>query len=819
MEINRLLPLGIGIAAIFGANAAVPFQKGITPPEQHKAAKQHPSAGRSMKAVPAPQTVLDEDFSKFSAGTQDTPGAEIAYEDGYHIPDEMTAQPGWTGGGIYPAGGSIALMTRTNDNRLGFISTPPLPLGGTATLTLKARCLPGHSGGTLWIALCDDYYGPGEDQADIELTDEWKTYTLVATHAELDEYSYFQIQAENNFVQIDDVKIDFVRDRLPSPYANNAINVSPTEFIASWDDCDTPLYRLNVICKQPAADTEEGVLSESFDGINVNDDNTTINPVTPGYPEGWEIDLSTHGSKDVSKEAGTFHSAPLSLIFDETEDFVASPETPYPMDEVRFWVKPSGQEDNEYDMSLLRVEIYHSLTGTWENIAHLPYYWMEPEGGFYEFGSEALGEDATRLRLTLIQHGLVEFYVDDIELSYSAKGITSHLIKDLDIEATEYTVSDINPEYEYSYFVQAVDGDIVSAPSYVIWVDGIKGLKPELLEPTDITSDSFTANWKKLGHATDYKVETNCVIKADRDMPGTIINAEDFNSIQTSGNDWMSPYDFAAHGMASTGWCATQPAWQAGMAGTQGTSWLGSAGLVYSPTLDLSGNGGEGFDVEATVVTTVESIDDGYGNVYEEGIFVMVLNTPYDTQAVTAALIDTPTVGSHTAKVHVANPEGADLSNVIVAFMNKTGQAFYVDDVTIMQDLREGEEVAMPFSIAFTDATSLRVEGTNADAEYAYRVTASTRRNYEDFVSEPSEYMAVAKGTVGVDMADAQINGISISTSKGMLSVTASEADCIRIYSASGVLAAESKGSISLPLSAGIYVVKAGNMTKKVNVR
>ena len=175
MEINRLLPLGIGIAAIFGANAAVPFQKGISPPEQHKAAKQHPSAGRSMKAVPATQTVLDEDFSKFSAGTQDTPGAEIAYEDGYHIPDEMTAQPGWTGGGIYPAGGSIALMTRTNNNRLGFISTPPLPLGGTATLTLKARCLPGHSGGSLWIALCDDYYGPGEDQADIELTDEWKT--------------------------------------------------------------------------------------------------------------------------------------------------------------------------------------------------------------------------------------------------------------------------------------------------------------------------------------------------------------------------------------------------------------------------------------------------------------------------------------------------------------------------------------------------------------------------------------------------------------------------------------------------------------------
>ena len=125
----------------------------------------------------------------------------------------------------------------------------------------------------------------------------------------------------------------------------------------------------------------------------------------------------------------------------------------------------------------------------------------------------------------------------------------------------------------------------------------------------------------------------------------------------------------------------------------------------------------------------------------------------------------------------------------------------------------------MTYSVAFTDATSLRVEGIRADADYSYRVTASTRRNYEDFVSDPSDYMAVSRGTVGVEMADAQINGISISTSNGVLSGTASETDDIKIYSVSGTLAAESRGSIHLPLSAGIYVVKAGKLTKKVNVR
>ncbi len=818
MKINRLLALSLGIMSI-GATAAIPFQKGLTPPKKHNAAKSLYSSSQSFKAIPAPQTLLNEDFSKFSDGTPDAPGAEIAYEDGYYIPETLTEQPGWTGGGVYPAGGTVALMTRSIDDRLGFISTPPLPLGGTATLTFKARCLPGHTGGSLWIALCDDYYGPGEDQADFELTDEWETYTLVATHAELDEYSYFQIQAENNYVQIDDVNIDLVRDRLPSPYPNKAINISPTEFIASWDDCDTPLYRLNVICQRPDENPIQGVIAESFDGIKLNADGKTIDLTSPNYPTGWEINLSSHGQQDISTTEGTYLSAPQSLFFEAEEDAITSPETPEPINGFKFWVKPSQMDDDDYGMSLLRVEIYHSLTGTWENIAHLPAYWMEKDGDFYEFSPEALGEDATRVRIAMIQRGKVDFYIDDVEISYASRGVTEFIVKDLDIEQTSYTVTGINPDFDYSYYVQATDGDIFSEPSYVIWVDGITGLKPEVLQPTDVTSNSFTANWKKLGHATKYKVETECILRANQDMPGTVILEEDFNLIDSEVSFWMSPYNFAENGMASTGWCATQPAWQPGMAGTSGTSWYGGAGLVYSPVLNLSGNAGQGFEVEATVVTTTDKIQDEQGNSYEEGVFVMVLNSINDSQAVTAALIETPTIGSHTAKVTVANPDGADLSNVIVAFMNKSGTPFYVDDVKITQNLRKGEETTVPFSIEFTDETSLTIDGLREGVDYSYKVTASTNRNYEDFISETSDTMLVTTGTVGVETINTLSECSAISISKGHITATAKDNEEIKVYSTSGIVVAASKGSLNADLKPGIYMVKIGEASSKVSIR
>lgn len=811
---KKLLIAALSASLAFSVYAAVPFQKGKTAPRVP-----HTQLRKASLAKVSMQNLLHEDFSKFIGGTEDTPGEEISYERGYHIPDDMTSVPGWTGGGIFPTDGSIALMDRAGLNSLGFISTPAFDLSGTAVLSFRARRLPGSNRGSLWIALCDDYNGPGEDQMDFDLTEDWQEYTMEATHASLYDPSYFQFQAEKGYVQIDDINLDFKRDRLPAPNALRARNISPTEFAARWEDVGAPNYRLNVFCKEEPKDVEKGIVVESFDGINVLADGMTIDSENPNYPQGWEIDLSGNGSRDVSTESGFFHSAPLSLCFDAVGDVITSAETPQPISGFKFWVRPSSMLENEEILSLLRIEIYHSLTGKWDNIAHLPYYWMTEKGDFYEFSAEALGDDATRVRISMIQKGDISFFVDDVTLSYASQGRTYAFIENLDVEGTEYVVSGIEPQNEYTYYVQAVDGELVSEPSYLIWVDGIEGLSPQVLEASEVTSDSFVANWLPLGHATDYRVETSFITRAETAMSRVVVNEETFDGVTDSGYDWQSPYNFADMGMSKTGWSATQPQWKPGMAGTQGTSWIGTAGLVFSPSLNLSGNNNEGFYVEATVETTVASVKDFDGTEYPEGMFVMVLNTPDDSQALCSAYFETPTVGTHTATVFVPNPDGIDLSNVIVAFMNVTGTAFYVDEVKILQDLRAGETLVAPYSVAVTGDTSLMVDNIKEGSDHAYSVTASTTRNFESYVSEKSELVTVNSSTVGVREILGDVEGVSISAGKGSLSINAPREVPFVVCGANGAVMARGFGAMSLPLSPGIYMVNAGGHVAKVIVR
>lgn len=808
---TKLLLSALAGLLVLPAAGAVPFQKGKTQPRLRMMA--------APMAKVSEQRLISEDFSRFTGGTEDIPGDEISYENGYHIPASLTADEGWTGGGIFPCGGSIALMDRKGLDKLGFISTPKLDLAGTATLSFRARILPGSEKGNLWIALCDDSYGPGDDSFDLVLTPEWKDYTLVATNGSLEELSYFQFKAEDGYVQLDDISIDFKRDRIAAPYSLRAVNNSPTEFTARWKDSGAPAYLLTVLCKEQPSEIETGEMTESFDGINLKADGNKIDTSAPNYPAGWEIDLSGTGSSDVSTDEGWFNSAPLSLHFDEVGDMMVSPDTPLPIDGLKFWVRPSVEDEDGYEISLIRLEIFHSLSGTWETIAQLPCYYFDPQGGFYSISDpQVFGDDTSKIRFSMIQKGLATFFIDDVTFTYSTRGTVTTMLDDLKVEGTEYKVSGIDPANEYSYFVKATDGELVSSPSYTIWVDGIEGLQPLALPATNVTSDSFTANWLPLGHATSYRVETSKVVNAQEDMSKVVVNEESFDSIIASGFDWVSPFNFGDNGMAATGWCATQPQWKPGMAGTQGTSWLGAAGLVFSPYLNLSCNNNEGFYVDATVETTVASITGADGEEWPEGMFVIVLNTPNDSQALCSAYFDTPEPGSHSASVFVPNPNGVDLSNVIVAFMNITGTAFYVDNVKIMQDLRAGEQLVVPYSVAITPDTSAEI-AIEPGFDYAYRVTASAYHDYENYTSDPSELIEVKGTTVGVGAISGNAGEIAVAAGKGSISVNAPAGTPVRVFAANGATVFNGAGAATVAATTGVYVVKAGDKTVKVIVR
>ena len=105
--------------------------------------------------------VLEEDFSLFTAGSEDMPdnvniAPEVDYT--YLVDTAYTHQPGWLGYYVFQAGGCAALKEYEYYGYMygGYISTPEAELYGEVTVTFRARRA-GNSpaAGDLDLSLCD----------------------------------------------------------------------------------------------------------------------------------------------------------------------------------------------------------------------------------------------------------------------------------------------------------------------------------------------------------------------------------------------------------------------------------------------------------------------------------------------------------------------------------------------------------------------------------------------------------------------------------------------------------------------------------------
>ena len=822
---KKFIALMLVAALSTPAFAALPFHKGRTP---------HTTV-RPVQRAPVSQTILNEDFSKFSEGTETEPAAEIEYGSlGWDIPEKWTSMPGWTAQGLHPAGNCVALYpwtTSYGDTRGGYISTPPMLLGGTATITLKAKRL-GTDETELWVALCDANYGPkyGVDEGNFNLTDKWQEFTVIANTGSFYDNSYFQIMAVTGKALIDDVKIDFIANRIPAPDITKHENLAPGKFYVEWEDAKVEKYLYTLQCLSEPANPNSGTLSCNFDGIKINADGKTIDATSPNYPDGWTINVSESGTQDVCRDEDKFASAPQSIVFDAENDVIVTPETPEAINEIKFWVKLSQNEDDMYRNSMISVEIWHSDTNSWETIANLNYYYIlssaqRTGSNIYTFDSSAIEtEDVTRVRLTMIQKGEIIFYIDDIELSYKKRRDISYVALDKETTETNVTFDGLNTANDYYFHVKAYNDEITSEPSSTVWVDGIAGITPEAPEISNVTPNSFTANWNPVGRADTYTIETTKLVDATEDMPQTPVLEETFDAVtegtvDAPGSDWTSPFDFSSKGWTKTAWCATQAIWAEGMVGSSGTSYFGSAGLVFTPRLNLNANGGN-FNVEFTSYTTVDKHDfgDPYG-IVDEGISVYVLKSHSDTEALAGYIVDTPAIGLNSFNIHFENTENCDFSDVIVAFMSKTGLPFFIDYVKITQDLKAGDKLEVPYSVTTTNNTTLDFTDLDSKFDYGVTVTASRNYNWVNYVSNVSA-RAIARTSTA-----AGINNVSSANDacavggEGQISITAPDSAVADIYTISGILIKSVKGSTSVDVNAGVYIVNISGKNFKLIVR
>lgn len=769
-------------------------------------------------------TILEEDFALWTKGTNDQPDATImgGQAVAYAIDASLTKTPGWKGNGVSQAGGACALKAYDDPNygqSYGYIQTPEMEMYGEVTLTLRARRNDAASAiGNLRIALCDNDQGPLDDR-EFELTQEWKEIEFKSDKASFGPRNIFQLSAENCEVLIDDVKITRTRNKIATPTIASTENLSATSFKATWTPvADAKSYLVNVYRKElPANPIPKTVLEEGFDGINIQSDGTSIDTSNPNYPEGWSIDVSTHGSQDVYTTQGNYNSGKLALNFDEVGDSVLSPVTAAPITKIQFWVKPSTMEqETDWNYTMLQVAVKSKEYG-WTSIANLPNYWMKKDGGYYSFDSEVIGDDVTQVKLELIQKNAVSFAVDDIQLTYES---LPEPVNQLETEQTDTTFvyDKIDPQYEYYYYVRAKDGNLLSQKTADQWVDGINGVKPEAEAATGVKKDAFTANWKIIHNAGYYKVNTYQLFTAPTDTTGVVVVHEDFSGVNKGTlEEPETPYDFtyslAYNQQTATDWMMQLPQMSEGMAGAQTANmWAGIAGLVASPRLSLDCDGGA-FDVDVTAYNTFPG----------DTLFVMVLNNLNDKVASDHQwfAMKKDGAGFTTATVHFDAPQqGEPRKDILIAFMSMYGQPFYIDEVTIRQNVKQGETMTRPYRTFFPETNSLQLTDLPEGYDYAYDVTAYRKKNFVDYVSLTSDRV-VAKTNTGTGIANAAANSATAKATQGKITIERAGKGSIGVYDAQGrclYSTNNSNGTVNIDVPAGLYIVKAGGHTQKLLV-
>ncbi|MDE6300588.1 MAG: hypothetical protein K2M19_02605 [Muribaculaceae bacterium] len=652
------------------------------------------------------RVLVDEDFSRMPSGTPEVPWSyPVPVDADGSIAAEYTFQPGWKGIGVHQAGGSCALQTFSDSygrQMWGRISTPAFYLGGNAEVSLRAKRLPG-SRGSVWVSVVTAVDPEPIEIDQFELTTHWNSFRLVVPDIPADEPVRFMISAEGGAVVIDDVLVQFERTDIMAPVGLTLINDSPSSFTAVWDDMNVDDYLVSLYTLGAPDVYESGSLSEGFDLES---------------PEGWEFE-----GVEISYDSYLCGADVPSVGLGKRGSAVISPVLSLPLTRMECHIVPSDDADEEYGITVLRVDVHRSEADVWESVAYIPASRFRPEGSDIVVGGDAIGRDADRVRLVIADCGDLSLFVDDITLEYASGPTVSYVAEDVVVDQPRVSFSSLSAADDYYLYVKSRDGRLVSGRSREVWFDGIEGVPVTGLQASVVAPGSVELSWDGNPRADAYDVAMFTSITAGGDcLNGCTVLDDEFDD-----------------GAEASLWQATNPSWTDGRIGTLGTSVFGIPGLVYSPRVDLSCNGGRGFYVDATVVTTAATWMSQSGQWESEGVQVMVLGDINDLNPLASAVIECPVAGETSARVWVDTEGVGDLKDVIVAFTSLSGCEFYVDRVWVSQTILPGETLFVPLCTPLmTEVPSLRLDGLSTDVDHIIEVTARAMRGQNVYTSLPS---------------------------------------------------------------------------------
>ena len=784
--------------------------------------------------------VIDEDFSGFTDGTEDNPSTATMLDDMGNFVNKSALKPysealsykQWGGAGIFSAGGCLAIANGM------FLNTPAGDMSGEVTLTFRARL--SKAGGSTTLNALKLMFISRSSLVDYEvkfynLTDEWQTFTYTSTLGEF-EHSGFQFYSmyASNIILVDDIRLEQTRTSIPAPKVQEAENMTDTSFKAVWNkSIEADHYLLSVFTKNESK--ELMTVSEGFDNIKA-DDKGNIDATSPNYPEGWEFawkdnDLSNHIAK--GEGAGTDNKQAVRLI--DTGDAITTPYCSEGIKSLKFWVKAEANDGQPKYSSILFTVNFGKGVYTVDNYIDIPTMFAPAKrDGYYFDLTETLSAFdkiySVKIEYIREEDDKTTILFDDFSYTTNKPTTYNYVLKDQKVEQQDnedgtvgFEVNGLDPDTDYTYSVKSVNSEFTSVASDEQEVYAVS--IPTALPATNITANSYTANWTSHKKVDFYRVDQLQQTVIDKDTKDYVMLDEDFSKVTSSfteadlldgfyeADDRTSgymPLDDITH---IAGWKASSTVrvngWLGGNEAKQGSGTI--AGAIVTPTIDLSHNEGA-CNISLRV----------WGS---EGDWLIIQGS----NPASLATIEFPKGGGIVEKT-ITMP--LCTSKEQLTFYSNNYKVFLIDYIKITQDVKAGDKVTtITGSVLTEDADTKSMVMTNpgfSDGhDVLYRVTAmrydkDSQESHKYYsTSTPSDLMLVKNpnpsGIGSVETAAENVAGV-----EGGIVVNAANATTVNVFNLSGQLVASKacgNGHAFVSVAPGVYVVKTNSTAAKVVVK
>lgn len=784
--------------------------------------------------------VIDEDFSGFTDGTEDNPSTATILDDMDNFVNKSALKPysealsykEWGGHGLFSAGGCLAIANGM------FLNTPAGDMSGEVTLTFRARL--SKAGGSTTLNALKLMFISRSSLLDYEvkfysLTDEWQTFTYTSTLGDF-EHSGFQFLSmyDSNIVLVDDIRLEQTRTSIPAPKVHEAENMTDTSFKAVWNkSIEADHYLLSVFTKNES--NELMTVSEGFDNIKA-DDKGNIDATSPNYPEGWEFawkddDLSNHIAK--GEGAGTGNKQAVRLI--DTGDAITTPYCPEGIKSLKFWVKAEANDGQPKYSSILFTVNFGKGVYTVDNYIDIPTMFAPAKrDGYYFDLTETLSAFdkiySVKIEYIREEDDKTTILFDDFSYTTNKPTTYNYVLKDQKVEQQDnedgtvgFEVNGLDPDTDYTYSVKSVNSDFTSAASDEQEVYAVS--IPTALPATNITANSYTANWTSHKKVDFYRVDQLQQTVIDKDTKDYVMLDEDFSKVTSSLTEadlLKGSYDEGERTSGYmpldditkiAGWKASSTVrvngWLGGNEAKQGSGTI--AGAIVTPTIDLSHNEGA-CNISLRV----------WGS---EGDWLIIQGS----NPASLATIEFPKGGGIVEKT-ITMP--LCTSKEQLTFYSNNYKVFLIDYIKITQDVKAGDKVTtITGSVLTEDADTKSMVMTNpgfSDGhDVLYRVTAmrydkDSQESHKYYsTSTPSDLMLVKNpnpsGIGSVEAAAENVAGV-----EGGIVVNAANATTVNVFNLSGQLVASKacgNGHAFVSVAPGVYVVKTNSTAAKVVVK